>query len=434
MSSTYGAKGLSLRGNAQKLVRQNAKSNLHSENALKTTVTATVSTQRSAAIITKSTQPTTFTVYRDSPSPVCEQENNIIYQIEKKIREEKSKEVCNNSPKEKRKPLTVLKENTYELEEEIFTACNSGATSTRQELSNFNLNDDDKATQSSYESVPDFEGERSEYESALSQKDSEDLIFSAPEFSHDIYLYMRDREIKVRAKPNFISKQPEISQEMRYILIDWLSEVATEYSLHQETLHLASSLVDRTLSRFKVEKQRLQLVGATAMMIAAKYEEIYPPQLKDFVYLTEDCFTGRQFLMMERAILNELKFDVCAPTAQWFGARFASIQNADKTTTHAMQYLLDLSLLDATFVSFRPSYIAAASLCYANILTGRIPWSSKLEEATGIMAVNLDNILNLLHGMFTEVPNRKHRSVYHRYCEADKSEVATLEPPATLTI
>jgi hypothetical protein len=31
-------------------------------------------------------------------------------------------------------------------------------------------------------------------------------------------------------------------------------------------------------------------VGVTAMLIASKYEEIYPPTVKDFVYITDNAY------------------------------------------------------------------------------------------------------------------------------------------------
>jgi hypothetical protein len=39
---------------------------------------------------------------------------------------------------------------------------------------------------------------------------------------------------------------------MRAIAISWLVEVACEFRFHQETLHMAASLLDRFLSKSKV--------------------------------------------------------------------------------------------------------------------------------------------------------------------------------------
>jgi cyclin B len=42
------------------------------------------------------------------------------------------------------------------------------------------------------------------------------------------------------------------------------------------------------------------LVGIAALLIATKYEEIYPPTVKEFIYLTDDTFTRKEVLEMER--------------------------------------------------------------------------------------------------------------------------------------
>ena len=72
---------------------------------------------------------------------------------------------------------------------------------------------------------------------------------------------------------------------MRSILIDWLVEVHLKFKLLPETLYLTVNLIDRYLGKDQVHRSHLQLIGVTAMLIACKYEEIYPPIVKDFVYM-----------------------------------------------------------------------------------------------------------------------------------------------------
>jgi len=79
------------------------------------------------------------------------------------------------------------------------------------------------------------------------------------------------------------NKQNDINEKMRSILVDWLVEVHVKFKLLPETLFLTINLIDRYLESKKVLRQKLQLVGVTAMLIASKYEEIYAPEVKDFV-------------------------------------------------------------------------------------------------------------------------------------------------------
>ncbi|KAK6031369.1 cyclin domain protein [Ostertagia ostertagi] len=381
----------------------------------------------------------TFEVYCDN-----DDENNVIHQLEKQCQEEKIPKKTAEEPKvtKVRKPLASLPVTTLDFnsdDDEVFSTFShvpSGPPTIRSEFSNFGMNDDDDAKSSLYGSALDFElDSRDEYVTAISEKElREDIIYANPEFSEDIYRYMKHREIKVRPKANYMSRQDDINPEMRAILVDWLSDVVQEYKMHQETLHLAVSLVDRTLSKFRTNRDRLQLIGTTAMMIASKYEEIYPPELKEFTYITDDTYTAIQILQMERVILNELHFDVGTPTSQWFGGRFARHQRASRKTINAMNMLLDLVLLDITYIAYRPSYIAAACLCYANVLTGPIPWSTEMERWSGISIAHITNLLRAIHETFRSSPSSKYRSIPQRYSSPDFDYVADLPPPAQLPL
>ena len=70
----------------------------------------------------------------------------------------------------------------------------------------------------------------------------------------------------------YMSHQPDITAAMRTILVDWLVEVQENFELFHETLYMAVKLVDLYLMRREVKREYLQLVGATAMLIAAKFE------------------------------------------------------------------------------------------------------------------------------------------------------------------
>lgn len=75
---------------------------------------------------------------------------------------------------------------------------------------------------------------------------------------------------KQRPLPDYIEKvQKDVTPSMRGVLVDWLVEVAEEYKLGSETLYLTVSHIDRFLSLKTVNKQRLQLVGVSAMLIAS---------------------------------------------------------------------------------------------------------------------------------------------------------------------
>jgi G2/mitotic-specific cyclin-B, other len=78
---------------------------------------------------------------------------------------------------------------------------------------------------------------------------------------------------------------------MRQILVDWLVEVHLKFKLLPETLFLTVNLIDRFTFIKQVKRNDYQLLGVTAMLIACKYEEIYAPEIRDFVYMTDKAYT-----------------------------------------------------------------------------------------------------------------------------------------------
>ena len=63
------------------------------------------------------------------------------------------------------------------------------------------------------------------------------------------------------------------------------------------------SIIDRFLSKQQIKKSQLHILGVTSLLISTKYEEIYPPDLKELLQVSENKFTRAQVLEMEREIL-----------------------------------------------------------------------------------------------------------------------------------
>merc|ERR1719400_2774131 len=191
-------------------------------------------------------------------------------------------------------------------------------------------------------------------------------VLESDEYSADILAHVKRTELNNLPKRNYMTKQPDITFPMRAILVDWLVEVSEEYKLHTETIFLAVNYIDRFLSYMSVQRARLQLVGTACMFIAAKYEEIYPPDVTEFVYITDDTYTKKQVLRMEHLVLGVLEFNVTVPTSFFFANRMCELFKMDQKSLHLATYLNELSLLHGDkFLQFSPSLMAAASLALA---------------------------------------------------------------------
>ncbi|CAF3011681.1 unnamed protein product [Rotaria sp. Silwood2] len=108
---------------------------------------------------------------------------------------------------------------------------------------------------------------------------------------------------------NFLDSHPLITTKMRSVLFDWLIEVSEVYQLHRETYHLSIAYIDQYLCNTNnLPKNKFQLLGITSLFVAAKIEEIYPPRLSDFSYVTDNTCSEEDILDMELDLMNALNW------------------------------------------------------------------------------------------------------------------------------
>ncbi|KAL2346453.1 hypothetical protein Fmac_000453 [Flemingia macrophylla] len=198
--------------------------------------------------------------------------------------------------------------------------------------------------------------------------DAESNVNAAAAFVFDVYNYLHALETEKKRRPmvDYIEGvQKEVAISMRGILVDWLVEVAEKYKLLSDTLHLTISYIDRVLSLNAVSKPRLQLLGVSSMLIASKYEEISPPHVEEFCFITDNTYDKAEVISMEAEILKALDFELGNPTVKTFLRRFTGLA-CEKKRASSLQfefmsyYLAELSLLEYYCLKFLPSLVAAS--------------------------------------------------------------------------
>ena len=173
---------------------------------------------------------------------------------------------------------------------------------------------------------------------------------------------------------HYMDNQAEIQWSMRAVLMDWIVQVHHRFNLLPETLYLCVNYIDRFLSCKVVSLGKLQLVGATAIFIAAKYEEIDCPSVQEIVYMVDGGYTSDEILKAERFMLSMLQFELGWPGPMSFLRRISKADDYDLETRTLAKYFLEITIMDERFVGSPPSFVAAGAHCLARMMLKKGIW------------------------------------------------------------
>ncbi|XP_064408864.1 G2/mitotic-specific cyclin-B3-like [Latimeria chalumnae] len=250
----------------------------------------------------------------------------------------------------------------------------------------------------------------------------DDLFLSV--YENDIFNYMIAQEKKFVVE-EYMHRQPQITPHMRAVLVDWMVEVQGNFELSPEPLYLAVRLVDCFLSHSFCPRDTLQLLGATALLVAAKFEEYIPPYVDDFLYICDDIYTREELLEMEKRVLYVLDFNVNIPTAHHFLCHLAKFGRVSRETRLLASYVCESAQLEYQYVEVWPSGLAAASLCLALAMKDSLSWRLKrMDVHSGYSVEALATLVTKLNETLTQVPDEALRVIHAKYSHTAFFEVA----------
>ena len=122
-------------------------------------------------------------------------------------------------------------------------------------------------------------------------------------------------------------------------------------------------------------------------------------------------------------MLTQLEFSILSPTPYRFLERFTKLSSAvsnDEKCFFFAQYIQEISLLDESLLKYRPSEIAAGSLCLAVKSIKKLhPWNAEMERTTGIKEETLKNVIEDVKSFVTEVNPKFLTTLKYKFQKSD---------------
>lgn len=218
---------------------------------------------------------------------------------------------------------------------------------------------------------------------------------------------------KAVSKKRVFSVQKGLSDTMRYILIDWLVEVATMKDFTSLCLHLTVECIDRYLRRRPVPRHRLQLLGIACMVICTRFisEEILT--IREAVWLTDNTYKYEDLVRMMGEVVAALEGKIRVPTVVDYKDVLLALVPMAPRTQRLCSFLCELTLLYTSLDAHSPAHLASAALLLARLMHGHTqPWTSQLWDLTGFSCEDLTAcVLSLHQKCFHDDAPKDHRQV-----------------------
>lgn len=229
----------------------------------------------------------------------------------------------------------------------------------------------------------------------LDEEDADDPLMVS-EYVGEIFAYLGELEYKTLPQ-QYLHKQTHIKPKMRLILVDWLVEMHMRFRLLPETLFLAINVMDRFMLMEVVQIDKLQLLATGSLFIAAKYEEVFSPLVKNYAYFTDGSYTEEEILQAEKYILTVLDFELNYPNPMNFLRRISKADDYDVQLRTLGKYLLEITIIDYKFIGMLPSLCSAAAMYIARLILQKLPvWTGNLIHYSGYRAAEMRQCVDLI--------------------------------------
>ena len=319
-------------------------------------------------------------------------------------------------------------------------------------------------TSSSADGSPGSRSTRSDAQSPGDDHDDEATAATAetPEYNRD-WVFLNPEAVdspELHESTKYLPYQPDLTPKMRSILVDWIIELSEHFNFGPTALHLAVTLVDKVLACgpiridedsddeadsdaedesktncFLISRERFQLLGAACTWVACKVEEMSPPNVDDFAYVSDNIYTTFQIKRMERRICKALNFACWHHTPLLFSYEFIRASHECSNTSchdkhsslfrHMVMYMLELGRLPYSPVTKKPSLLAAAAVYLARANLGIWSndttldplgrWTRTLEFYTGYSKADLKETVLAIHRYHLAAEESSLKSVFTKY-------------------
>lgn len=238
------------------------------------------------------------------------------------------------------------------------------------------------------------------------------------------YIIQKDKSRRIES--DYIKHHKTITEKIRCKLVDWIVDVSFRFKLLDESLFAGIWIMDRYFSKeLDTKKSLLQLIGVTSLMLASKFEEVYPPSLEDYLKVCDGAYSETELLDMEARILSILEFDISVTSSLILFRYFTRSVSISRKSFFFGEYLLHCALMDAKSFKFSQNQLSTGAIFLVNkMFKEGIKWDKELGELTNISESKVKVVAKELYKILKRVSGKDWGAIRRKFSRVEVMEVA----------
>jgi cyclin B len=161
------------------------------------------------------------------------------------------------------------------------------------------------------------------------------------------------------------------------------------------------------------------MIGCACLLIAQKIEEIYPCDIYDMVYISDNTYTCEDLNKMEMEILKTLDMEICFPITTNFMSFYAKKLNLSQDQILEVRFVLAYISFSLDLMKYHPSVLALCACMHVdnNYLNNN---SCEVTECMGKMENWLkqdikNDLPRIIYGLETFFKYKKYKYILNKY-------------------
>jgi len=168
-----------------------------------------------------------------------------------------------------------------------------------------------------------------------------------------------------------LNTQHTITWTMRSLLTEWILDIQAQYGIMDESVFAVINYIDCYLSKHPVDKDKLQLLGVTAMNLSSKTYEVRPQSIHEWLYLSQGQYTRKDVLTTERKLLETINWNIFQVTPYNYSSSWMRVLCVPAPVQFLFDFVIRVVYVDSLCLKHKVSHLTAAAICLAFVYMRR---------------------------------------------------------------